>query len=141
MPDDSNNQDESHRPERPERENEAPAKGPGLLPFGNQSALADPLAADADMEGGGAGAPPEYPDTLLGDPTVYGRGNAPVRTAIAQRLQGTYGNRAAQRMLQRLAAGESAVEQPDIAGQIQAKSGSGASLDDDVRRRLEGGIG
>ncbi|MDQ3928356.1 MAG: hypothetical protein M3328_04310 [Chloroflexota bacterium] len=43
---------------------------------------------------------PSYPGTLLGDPRLNGRGNAPVRAAVMQRMQQTYGNRAVQRFLQ-----------------------------------------
>lgn len=44
------------------------------------------------------------PGTLMGgDPRLKGRGNAPVRAAVMQRMQKTYGNRAVQRFLQRSA--------------------------------------
>src|SRR5690348_10151390 len=98
MPDDRNqDQDDARRPERLDHEQEAPANNVGLLPFGNQTALAEPLVPDLEMAGGVPGAPPSYPDSLLGNPALNGRGNASVRTAIVQRLQSTYGNRATQR--------------------------------------------
>jgi hypothetical protein len=42
-----------------------------------------------------------YSGGLLGDARLSGRGNAPVRAAVMQRAQQTYGNRAVQRFLQR----------------------------------------
>ncbi|MDQ2806252.1 MAG: hypothetical protein M3Z04_04925 [Chloroflexota bacterium] len=50
-------------------------------------------------------APLAAPSGLhLGDARLSGRGNGVVRAALAQQVQRTYGNRAAQRMLQRSAA-------------------------------------
>jgi hypothetical protein len=42
-----------------------------------------------------------YHASLLGDPRLSGRGNAPVRISLMRQLQQTYGNRAVQRYLQR----------------------------------------
>jgi hypothetical protein len=46
---------------------------------------------------------PSYPQSLLADPRLSGRGNGPVRTALMRQMQQTYGNRATQRYLQRQA--------------------------------------
>jgi hypothetical protein len=50
-----------------------------------------------------AGVQPEtaYSDALLGHPRLDGRGNQPVKIALMQSSQGTYGNQAVQRFLQR----------------------------------------
>jgi hypothetical protein len=59
---------------------------------------ADVAAGEAIPEiAGGAG--------LLDHPDIGGRGNAPVRSAMLQRMQQQYGNRAVQRFLQRTPAG------------------------------------
>ncbi|HEX9988836.1 MAG TPA: hypothetical protein VGE45_10225 [Chloroflexia bacterium] len=44
---------------------------------------------------------PTYPTSLLNNPALGGRGNAPVRAAIMRQMQQTYGNKAVQRYLQR----------------------------------------
>jgi hypothetical protein len=44
---------------------------------------------------------PAYSDALIGNPRLDGRGNQPVKIALMQRSQGTYGNQAVQRFLQR----------------------------------------
>src|SRR5437016_165008 len=104
MPDDSNNNsdpDEQKRQEHVERQPEKPNPSVGLLGPGTQpsydaaSALANPQLSD-----GGPQDPPTYPLSLLGDPRLYGRGNGPVRTALALQMQRTYGNRATRRLLQ-----------------------------------------
>ncbi len=74
---------------------------------------------------------------------LRGRGNAPVRAAMLQRLQQTYGNRALQRLLsaQRSAATPTAIEEENLAGQIDSKAGRGNPLDHGTKTRLEGGLG
>ena len=74
---------------------------------------------------------------------IRGRGNTPMRTAMLQRMQQTYGNRALQRYLsaQRRASPASAVEEDDVAGKIEARAGKGSTIDDSTRSRLEGGLG
>src|SRR3954467_14507004 len=129
MPDDSSqDQDESRRPERPEREAEAPEKKGGLPLLGNQTTVAEPLLPDMEMSGEVASSPPACPDSLLGDRGINGRGNASVRVAIVQRMQQTYGNRATQRMLQRMKSGSEGHDD-DVAGRIQQKAGSGTTLE------------
>jgi hypothetical protein len=87
-------------------------------------------------------AAPSYPTSLLNDPRINGRGNQPVRTAILQRLQQTYGNRAVQRFLQRKSADAAGATADDDLGQrIQSRSGSGGNLDSGVQRTLESGLG
>src|SRR5438874_7641712 len=44
---------------------------------------------------------PSYPQSLLADARLSGRGNEPVRVALMREMQQTYGNRATQRFLQR----------------------------------------
>src|SRR4051794_5536856 len=58
-----------------------------------------------------------YPGTLLDSNALDARGNAPVRAAVIQRMQRSYGNRAVQRMLrvQRSAAPASAAPETSIA--------------------------
>jgi hypothetical protein len=74
---------------------------------------------------------------------IRGRGNTPMRTAMLQRMQQTYGNRALQRFLsaQRSASPAAAVEEEDVAGRIGARAGKGSAIDDSTRGRLEGGLG
>ncbi|HYO50354.1 MAG TPA: DUF4157 domain-containing protein, partial [Chloroflexia bacterium] len=83
-----------------------------------------------------------YPSTLLGDSRLSGRGNAPVRTAVMQRMQQTVGNRAVQRFLQRAAADTAeASPQEDIGERIRSRAGGGSSLDTGTRGQLEEGMG
>ena len=85
---------------------------------------------------------PNYPSTLLGDSRLSGRGNAPVRTAVMQRMQQTVGNRAVQRFLQRAAADTAeAGPQEDIGDRIRSRAGGGSSLDTGTRGQLEEGMG
>jgi hypothetical protein len=85
---------------------------------------------------------PNYPSTLLGDSRLSGRGNAPVRTAVMQRMQQTVGNRAVQRFLQRAAADTAeASPQEDIGERIRSRAGGGSSLDTGTRGQLEEGMG
>jgi hypothetical protein len=44
---------------------------------------------------------PAYSEALLGNPSLDGRGNQPVKIALMQSSQGAYGNQAVQRFLQR----------------------------------------
>lgn len=83
---------------------------------------------------------PQLPLTalqLMGDPRLNGRGNQPVKTAIMQRMQRSYGNRATQRFLQRASNSTDMPTTDDIGTRIQAKIGTGASLDAGVREQLE----
>jgi hypothetical protein len=85
---------------------------------------------------------PNYPSTLLGDSRLSGRGNAPVRTAVMQRMQQTVGNRAVQRFLQRAAADTAeASPQEDIGERIRSRAGGGSSLDTSTRGQLEENMG
>jgi hypothetical protein len=85
---------------------------------------------------------PNYPSSLLGDSRLSGRGNAPVRTAVMQRMQQTVGNRAVQRFLQRAAADTAeASPQEDIGDRIRSRAGGGSSLDTGTRGQLEEGMG
>lgn len=84
---------------------------------------------------------PAYPDALLGDSRLKGRGNSPVQAAVMQRMQSTHGNHAVQRFLQRRAGGGAAAQDEQIGERIQAKAGSGSSLDGGVRQQLESGLG
>ncbi|HYO50374.1 MAG TPA: hypothetical protein VEW94_11045 [Chloroflexia bacterium] len=52
--------------------------------------------SDVDIE-----SAPAYSEALLGNPSLDGRGNQPVKIALMQSSQGTYGNQAVQRFLQR----------------------------------------
>lgn len=71
--------DERQRQHRAERDSERPAAdGPAQI----------------------APEVPLYPVDLLRDARLNGRGNEPVRSAVLQRMQQTYGNRAARRFLQ-----------------------------------------
>ena len=89
----------------------------------------------------GAGASVEttvqYPTSLLGDARLGGRGNQPVQTALLQRMQREYGNRALQRFLQRKSSGDGSGGDDDLADRISAKSGGGSSLDTGTRASLE----
>lgn len=49
-----------------------------------------------------------YPQSLLGDPRLNSRGNAPVHNALMQQMQRTHGDRSLQRVLHREHAGKSA---------------------------------
>jgi|GEM_PF-5747244 len=86
---------------------------------------------------------PEYPSSVLSNPSINGRGNAPVKAAVMQRMQQTHGNRAVHRFLQRSAAGSgaTATEEVPIADRIRSRAGGGSSLDAGVQRQLESGIG
>lgn len=85
---------------------------------------------------------PEYPTSVLNNSSINGRGNAPVKAAVMQRMQQTHGNRAVQRFLQRSAAGSgTATEEVPISERIQSRAGGGSSLDAGVQRTLETGIG
>lgn len=68
-----------------------------------QSATAEGQALGLGL-GLGQETLPAYPSSLLGDARLSGRGNGPVRSALVQRMQQSYGNRATQRFLQRSAA-------------------------------------
>ncbi|HYO49524.1 MAG TPA: DUF4157 domain-containing protein, partial [Chloroflexia bacterium] len=57
-------------------------------------------AQAAQTELPGADMLPGVSSSLLGDPRLDGRGNGPVRAAMMQRMQQTYGNRAVRRTLQ-----------------------------------------
>ena len=81
------------------------------------------------------------PTELLSARPLGGRGNSPVRAALVQRVQQTHGNRAAGRILQRVAAAAAAPPEEDLAARIQNRAGGGASLDPGVQRQLEGGLG
>jgi hypothetical protein len=94
---------------------------------------ADPVGARDDSTAA--------PTTLLSTRPLSGRGNSAVRAALVQRVQQTHGNRAAGRILQRVAAAASAPAEDDIATRIQNRAGGGASLDPGVQRQLEGGLG
>lgn len=53
-----------------------------------------------DLNGRAVPVPPTlYSTGLVGDPRLNGRGNQPVKNAVMQRVQRTYGNRAAQRAI------------------------------------------
>ena len=86
-----------------------------------------------------------YSSSLLGNPALSGRGNAPVRTAVIQQAQQTHGNRAVQRYtraIQRSAASAQAdAEEVPLAERIQSRAGGGHSLDAGVQRKLEAGLG
>jgi outer membrane protein OmpA-like peptidoglycan-associated protein len=88
-------------------------------------------------------ATPAYPVGLLGSSRLDGRGNAPVRAGIIQRMQQTHGNRAVQRFLrvQRNATSTPAAQDDDIAHRIESRAGGGASLDTGVQTTLEQGLG
>lgn len=58
--------------------------------------------------------PLAYSSALLGDPRLNGRGNAPVRAAVLQRMQQNYGNRYTQRFLQRAASVGTTTMQEEI---------------------------
>ncbi len=85
-----------------------------------------------------------YPSSLLGNPALSGRGNAPVRAAVIQQAQQTHGNRAVQRYtraIQRSAASAQAdAEEVPLAERIQSRAGGGHSLDAGVQRTLEAGL-
>lgn len=89
----------------------------------------------------GTEAMPSYPTSLLSDARINGRGNQPVRTAIMQRLQQTYGNRAVQRFLQRKETDATGGGDEDLSQRIQSRAGGGSSLDGGVQRTLESGLG
>jgi len=78
---------------------------------------------------------------LLAHPAIGGRGNAPVRAAVLQRMQQTYGNRASVRFVQRVAAEAAPQAEEDIGSRIQSRSGGGSALDAGVQRTLESGLG
>src|SRR5438067_1285568 len=73
--------------------------------------------------------PPQTP--VLSSLPPPGRGNAPVRASMLQRMQQTYGNRTVQRFLrlQRSSASTPPAQDDDIARRIESRSGGGASLD------------
>jgi hypothetical protein len=84
-----------------------------------------------------------YPNSLLSNPMLSGRGNAPVRAAVMQRAQQTHGNRAVQRYtraVQRSAA-DTASEEVPLGDRIRSRAGGGHSLDAGVQRTLEAGLG
>ncbi|MEO5953248.1 MAG: DUF4157 domain-containing protein, partial [Chloroflexia bacterium] len=74
---------------------------------------------------------------------VRGRGNGTVRTAMMQRMQATYGNRALQRFLsvQRSAGASTVAGEEDTAAKIESQAGKGSTLDNGTQSRLEGGLG
>jgi len=78
---------------------------------------------------------------LLAHPAIGGRGNAPVRAAVLQRMQQTYGNRASVRFVQRVAAEAAPHAEEDVGARIQSRSGGGSALDGGVQRTLESGLG
>src|SRR6478672_11549549 len=55
---------------------------------------------------------PIAPASILSDPRLSGRGNAPVRNAAVLQLQRTYGNRATLRFLQRHVGGQKTAAKP-----------------------------
>jgi hypothetical protein len=117
---------EREHAQRAEHAESAGASGPGMI---------GELAPSAT---------PALPMGLLGNPRLDGRGNAPVRVALLQRMQHTYGNRAVQRFLQRRATihtVHAAHSDEDISAQIQSRAGHGSSLDAGVQRTLEQGLG
>ncbi|HYP21545.1 MAG TPA: hypothetical protein VEY08_15855, partial [Chloroflexia bacterium] len=61
------------------------------------------MESTAALDGGHANGPTQgaYSPTMLGSRQLNGRGNAPVRIAMMQRMQQTHGNRAVQRFMQR----------------------------------------
>jgi hypothetical protein len=87
--------------ETPHRE-QKPAQGVEMLPGAPELPAPATLAA--------------YSPSLLGTPTLNGRGNAPIRIAMMQRAQQTYGNRALQRFLQRTAAASAVQRQTTAPG-------------------------
>lgn len=83
-----------------------------------QSATAEGQALGLGL-GLGQETLPAYPSSLLGDARLSGRGNGPVRSALVQRMQQSYGNRATQRFLQRSAA--PAVQREDVSDEEEEK--------------------
>src|SRR4051794_16423404 len=67
----------------------------------------------------------DTPD-LLGRPAIQGRGNAPVRAAVLQRMQQTYGNRAVQRYLSQARAAPAPARRA-TRGVVQRDEGDGTS--------------
>ena len=67
--------------------------------------------AQAKEQQDGQASSPAYLTSLLGEASLKGRGNAPVRSATMLNAQQTHGNRAVQRVLQRSA--ESAASQAE----------------------------
>ncbi len=66
---------------------------------------ASPLGATSAAPTSETNLLPAAAGSLLGDPRLSGRGNAPVQAALMQQAQQTIGNRALQRFLQRSVAG------------------------------------
>lgn len=67
------------------------------------------------------------PASLLGDARLAGRGNGPVQIALMRDMQGTHGNRAMQRLLQRAAVSAAPAAPPQLSMQRQSSdAGKGA---------------
>jgi hypothetical protein len=99
-------------------------------------------AATPVQDSGAATADPATTSpALLAHPAIGGRGNAPVRAAVLQRMQQTYGNRAVQRFIQRVAAESTPDTDEDVGSRIQSRAGGGSPLDAGVQRTLESGLG
>jgi hypothetical protein len=98
---------ESQSIEHDERRRDRQANAVVAHDTGEQMGLAGPATA------------PDYPVALLGNPRLNGRGNQPVKTAVMQRMQRTYGNRTVQRMLHHIStlSGTSGIESPSLAPQ------------------------
>ncbi len=65
--------------------------------------------------------------TLLGDPRLNGRGNAPMKAAVMRQAQRTYGNRAVQRYLYGLAGTTVAVQRDPDGAQTSADTATEAA--------------
>ena len=97
MAEDTNrNRDNQQSAERTQRKPETPGSV-GLLEPGSAQIYSDFTSGDPRLGGGGSEVPPSVSASLLSDPNLNSRGNAPARIAAMQRMQQTYGNRAVQR--------------------------------------------
>ncbi|HYP40170.1 MAG TPA: OmpA family protein [Chloroflexia bacterium] len=81
----------------------------GLSPIGGEGLVVDSISAAHSA--------------LLGDPRLDQRGNAPVRNALIQRMQSTFGNRAVVRLLQRKASASQATGGNAPAPAIEVEAG------------------
>src|SRR4051794_3195104 len=74
---------------------------------------------------------------LFSASSLSGRGNAPVRANVMQRMQQTHGNRATGRFLQRAATAPAPATDEDLSQRIAGKAGSGNKLDANAQNQLE----
>jgi hypothetical protein len=86
------------------------------------------------LDGGHATSPTQsaYSNAMLGSQQLNGRGNAPVRIAMMQRMQQTHGNRAVQRFMQRAPSAPLAVQR--CGGEVHAGCTACGGANEEMQR-------